>query len=94
VKDPTDTVPVHPDHETKKVGGIMYAFAMGVMAFLSLQVWLLNGTMGRLEERDANRKESLDRVQVEMRELRTELRTAVDDLRAEIRSLRPASGDK
>jgi hypothetical protein len=84
----TPTVPVHPDHDTKRIGGIMYAFAMGVMAFLSLQVWMLNGTMGRLEERDANRKESLDTLKVEVRELRAEMRSAIDAFREEFRAWR------
>ena len=44
----TEVADVRPDHQTKVVGSALYAMSMGLICFLSLQVWMLNGKMERI----------------------------------------------
>jgi len=83
---------VRPDGQTKRVLGASFVAIMGLMGFLALQVWNLNGAMrtaeanDRAQEKSLERQErALDRMSDEIKAMRSEFREAIEGLRAEIR---------
>jgi hypothetical protein len=56
---PTNGAKFRPDSQTKLIVGGMYTITLGILCFLALQVWGLNGRMARVEVRQELRAEQL-----------------------------------